>query len=597
MSGNPNKLSRFWQELKRRRVIHVITVYASAAFVLIELVNNLTEPLNLPAGLATIVVIVLAVGFPPAVILSWLYDLTGRGIEKTKPQQELKEGEKTVVPNAWRIATIISFVLIIGLVTINIVMGTRGLRPGDIESMVILPFNNFTGDDQLDWVAAGMHSILIGDMGTVTGLRVLGETTSNAYKKTDLTATEIAKKDNVDALVEPTLTCYGDMVCLQVKVITPYPEEKVLWVGDFMEDKSQILNLYKRIISDVAHELKVNLTLQEETMLAELMSVDTAAYNAYLKGIAYLDMLSPESWSVAIESFEKAIEIEPDWAAPYAGLANIGTYMNQAGFGSESDRLRMIYENLTKALELDPNSAEAHWANAVAAAWIEFDWKKAEKEFLKAIELNPSQARSHSFYAHVLTILRRTDEALYEGKLSQELDPENPFTLGLYVVVLVRAGKCQEALFYTEKALSIDPGHPFLFGKLSNVYECMGDYEKAFEEWKKINYARWETITDAELLVNVFYEQGFLAFNQELARIYEDLMAKDIPVSPWLVYLKYFNLGKYDKAMDYLEIYYEDNPHNPALPYLSTKSTYDKMKGNPRYIELLRKMNLPVSED
>ena len=113
MSGNPNKLSRFWQELKRRRVIHVITVYASAAFVLIELVNNLTEPLNLPAGLATIVVIVLAVGFPPAVILSWLYDLTGRGIEKTKPQQELKEGEKTVVPNAWRIATIISFVLII----------------------------------------------------------------------------------------------------------------------------------------------------------------------------------------------------------------------------------------------------------------------------------------------------------------------------------------------------------------------------------------------------------------------------------------------------------------------------------------------------
>ena len=105
MSTNPSKVSRFWQELKRRKVIHVITVYASAAFVLIELVNNLTEPLNLPAGLATIVVIVLAVGFPPAVILSWLYDLTGRGIEKTKPQQELKEGEKISVPNARMKAT------------------------------------------------------------------------------------------------------------------------------------------------------------------------------------------------------------------------------------------------------------------------------------------------------------------------------------------------------------------------------------------------------------------------------------------------------------------------------------------------------------
>jgi len=103
MAQRPNKLSQFWQELKRRRVVHVITVYASVAWVLIQLVDTLTEPLNLPTGLATIVVIVLAVGFPPAVILSWLYDLTGRGIEKTKPIEELGEGEKTVVPNAWRI--------------------------------------------------------------------------------------------------------------------------------------------------------------------------------------------------------------------------------------------------------------------------------------------------------------------------------------------------------------------------------------------------------------------------------------------------------------------------------------------------------------
>ena len=178
-------------------------------------------------------------------------------------------------------------------------------------------------------------------------------------------------------------------------------------------------------------------------------------------------MFNPESWSVAIENFEKAIEIEPDWAAPYAGLSDVGAYMNQIGFGSYSDKIIMIYENLNKALELDPNSAESHYRNAGTAAWTEFDWEKAEKEFLKAIELNPSHARSHSFYAHVLTILRRTDEALYEGKLSVELDPENPFTLGLYVVVLLNAGKCQEALFYLEKALSIDPDHPFLSGKLA----------------------------------------------------------------------------------------------------------------------------------
>ena len=596
MSHNPNKLSQFWQELKRRRVIHVITVYASAAFVFIELINNLSEPLNLPPNLATIVIIVLAVGFPLAIVLSWLYDMTSEGIEKTKALSEIREGEKTVVPNAWRIATIVSFVVIIGLVTINIVMGTRGLRPGDIKSMVILPFNNFTGDDRLDWVASGMHSSLIGDMGKVTGLRVLGETTSNAYKKTDMTATDIAKKDNVDALVEPTLTCYGDMVCLQVKVITPYPEEKVLWVGDFMEDKSQILRLYKRMTKKIADELKVSLTLQEETFLAESRIIDPEAYDAYLKGLSNNDMVSPESWSVAIESFEKAIEIEPDWAAPYAGLAEIGTYMNQFGFGSESDRIRMIYENLNKALELDPNSAEAHHSNAVSAAWIEFDWKKAEKEFLKAIELEPSKARSHSFYAHVLTILRRTDEALYHGKLSQELDPENPFSLGLYKEVLRYAGQCQEALFYIEKALSIDPDHPFLYGGLSVVYECLGDYEKVFEDWKENNYDRWKMMGgDVELLEEVFYEHGWIAFIQELTKLHEEAVAKGIQVSAGFFIDVYFDLGKYDKAMDYLDIIYEENNHNPHLPYFSAKPTYDKMKSNPRYIELLKKMNLPIN--
>jgi len=595
MQGNPNKLSQFWQELKRRRVIHVITVYASAAFVLIELVNNLSEPLNLPSNLATIVIIVLAVGFPLAIVVSWLYDLTSEGIEKSKALSEVREEEEKInVPNAWKIATIISFVVIIGLVTINIVMGTRGLRPGDVQSLVILPFDNFTGDDQLDWVAAGMHSSLIGDMGRIGGLRVLGKTTSKAYEETDLTAAEIANEHNVDALVEPTLTCYGEMVCIEIRVVTPYPEEKVLWVESYMEEKSQLLNLSNRIIKQIAEEIRIELSPEMVQRLAESRTVDPEALDAYLKGIAYLDLFSGESWFVAIESFEKAIEIEPDWAAPYAGLAEVGTYMNQAGFGPEADRIRMVYENLNKAFELDPNSTEAHQSNGITAAWVEFDWKKAEKEFLKAIELNPSQARSHSFYAHVLSILRRTDEALHHGKISQELDPENPFTLGLYVVVLMQSGICDKALFYLEKALSIDPDHPFLYGTLVDVYICLGDYEKVFVEGKKMHYERWDRLGDAELLEEIFYEQGYIAFNQELARIYEEAMANGIQVSPEFVYGKYFTLGKYDKAMDYLEIIYEENNRNPGLPYYSAKPIYDRMKGNQRYLELLKKMNLPI---
>jgi adenylate cyclase len=598
MPGRPKRLSRFWQELKRRRVIHVITVYASAAFVIIELVGNLAEPLNLPPHLSTIVIIVLAAGFPLAVILSWIYDLTAEGVEKTKPISEVREGEKRSVPNAWKIATYVSFVVIIGLVTINIVAGSRGLRPGDIQSLAILPFENFTGDDQLDWVADGMHSTLIGDMGKVHGLRVLGKTTSNTYRETDMTATDIARKHNVDALLEPTLTCYGDMVCIQVRVITTHPEEKLLWVEDYMEEKSQMLNLSNRIVKKIARELKVNLTQQEETLFAESRMVDPEAYDAHLKGIYCLDQINPQSIPIAIESFKKAIEIEPGWAAPYAGLSAAGSYMNQMGFGSVPDNLRLIYENLNKALELDPNSVESHMIDAGIAAWTEFDWEKAEEEFLKALELNPSHVPSHRFYAHVLTILRRTDEALYHGKISQELDPENPFTLGLYVVVLLHAGKCEEALYYLEKARSIDPDHYFLDGfKFVDIYSCLGEYEKAFEEWRKMKYEVWEKYGITELLERTFHEQGWMAFLKELTRLNEGVMVKDIQNIPWTLSDRYYRLGDYDKATDYLEMVYEQNNHDPNLPYWACKLPYDRMKGNPRYLALLKKMNLPVSDE
>jgi hypothetical protein len=139
MPEHPNKLIQFWKELKRRRVVHIITVYASAAFVLIELTNNLTGPLSLPSGLATVVIIILAAGFPLVIILSWMYDLSGRGMERTKPLSKAEKDTAREVSVPWKIATYISIVVIAGLVTLNIIEGKRSLRPGDIRSLVILP--------------------------------------------------------------------------------------------------------------------------------------------------------------------------------------------------------------------------------------------------------------------------------------------------------------------------------------------------------------------------------------------------------------------------------------------------------------------------
>ncbi len=261
MSQRRRNIPHFWQELKRRRVVHVITVYASASFVLIELVNNLTEPLNLPPRLSTIVVIILAVGFPLAVILAWIYDLTPEGIEKTKSVEETVGPEKTKVPNAWRIATYVSFVVIAGLLTFNIVGGPKGLRAGDIRSLVILPFDNFTGDDDLEYFVSGMHASLIGDMGQVGGLQVkVQDLLHLPSRDMEMTLPEIASELGVDAALETAVMCLGDTICIQLRLVSTTGDEKQLWVADYREEKSQVLNLYNRITKQIAEEVMVELT-------------------------------------------------------------------------------------------------------------------------------------------------------------------------------------------------------------------------------------------------------------------------------------------------------------------------------------------------
>jgi adenylate cyclase len=385
MPVNPKKLSRFWQELKRRRVIHVITVYASSSFVLIELVNNLTEPLNLPSSLATIVVIILGMGFPLAVVLSWIYDLTGEGIERTRPIDEVPEGQTAKVPNAWKIATYLSFMVIIALVTIHIVHGSDRLHAGDIQSLVILPFENYTGDDQLENMVSSMHSLLIGEMGRLSGLRVIGKTSSKMYRNADMSAKDIARQLNVDAVVEGTVMCLGDTVCMQFRLINTKGEEYQVWSDDYNEAKGKVMNLYNVITRQIANEVRIELTPEENRLLDKTKTIDKDAFDAYLRSYAHWDDLSEESTRVAIEYLNSAVEKDPGWAPLWAGLAQLYGVRMQMGFDPPETCIPKINENLNKALRLDPDYADIHFNNAIFGTWLEWNWEKGEKEFLQSI--------------------------------------------------------------------------------------------------------------------------------------------------------------------------------------------------------------------
>jgi len=261
-----------------------------------------------------------------------------------------------------------SIIIIASLLLFKIFSGGRQTRAGLIESVVILPFNNYTGADTLEYFVSGMHSSLIGEMGKISRLRTIGKTSSEIYKNAHKSVPQIAVELNVDAVIETDVMCLGDSICLQIRLISAIPEEKQLWIEDFREGRRQVLKLYPRIIQHMIENVNISISDDEKPSLDESRSVDPEAYDAYLQGRFYLDKISPESLQNAKESFKKTIEIEPDWAAPYAGLAEVGSYQKQIGLQPESDIIIMIYENLNKALELDPNSVESHYTKAMIAA-------------------------------------------------------------------------------------------------------------------------------------------------------------------------------------------------------------------------------------
>jgi tetratricopeptide (TPR) repeat protein len=368
-------------------------------------------------------------------------------------------------------------------------------------------------------------------------------------------------------------------------------EENELAVQDFSVEKSQILNLYPTMAKDIADRINVALSPQEEKLLAEARTVDLEAYDAYLKGFQYTGDYSLESLNKAREFYNSAIEKDPDWAPLYSGLAGVWLYLQHLGFESPSVAAPKIYENLNKAFELDPDLPDAHRYNAAIAHWTEWDWEKSEKEFIRALAINPNDATSRIWYAMLLETLQRTEEALMQGQLAFELDPLNPLIKLWYGGLLIWFGDCETALALTEEVLAVDPEH-FLANEtiLSAAFEC-GDYDRSFEAEK--NFLKKSLGFEKDIIKNIeriYDEQGFSAANEEIAHQYE-LFAENNQIGFLGMAQCYVKANQTDKAMDWIEWGFEI--HDPQMIYI-TVYPFEPLYDNPRFIKVIEKMNLPL---
>jgi len=590
MTEQQNRISRIWQELKRRRVIHVITVYASAAFVIIELTGNLSEPLNLPAALSTVVVIVLAVGFPFAIVLSWLYDLTAGTIVRTKPAKDLPEKETVQVPNAWKIATYLSFVVIAGLIVLNLAGRSDLIKPGMIQAVAVLPVSNYTGDENLDYVADGIHASLVTDIGKVHALRVTGETSTKAYRNTDKSAPVIGEELHVDLLIEATLTCYGDSICVLIRGVTTRKKEKQILSREYRVDRNEILSFYPQVVKEISREIKVELSPEEMRLLSKSRIVDREAYDAYLKARFYVNDFRKESLFQAIDNLNSAIEKEPDWAPLYAGLADFWLNIQLAGYEPPSVAVPKILENLNKALELDPDIAEAQYLKAMFAQWVEYDWEKSEKAFLKALAINPSDSWNRMMYAQLLLILQRNDEAEAHIELAAGLDPFNDETKLLYSATLVQAGNAEAALPVAEELLAKDSTNMNANQMMESAAFDLGVYDKVI---KALRYSLPFPIEENgyEEVVRVYSKAGIVAAYNELLKHMEQFAEKNY-VSFLDMSSRYIAANRPDKAMDWIEKGFEQR--DPLLGYIvASGRQFASLYENPRFMAICEKANLP----
>ena len=521
---------------------------------------------------------------------------SGTEKEKTKArtvslQSKSKSGKRMILITSILLAvTVIAVVMKLS----NFNGKNNAANAASIGSIVVLPFSNYTGQDSLDYFVDGMHSSLITDMGKVGSLRIPGATTSQVFKNSHKTIKEIASELKVDVALETAVMCLGqDSICFQTRLIKPGQEEVQLWTADYKIAKDQILNWYNGITKQIAEEVNVKLTHEEETLLSESRTIDKQVYEDYMKAHYYWGDASRESLQKAREHLNSAIQKEPDWAPLYSGLAQVWLVIQQMGYEQPSVAVNEIYRNIDKALELDPNLPDAHFLKAMLAHLVEWDWAKAEKEFLHALAVNPSDAQSRVLYAQLLCVLQRVDEAKIQGELAYELDPLDPYMKIWYSALLPAFGECKKAIAVVEELTAVDPGNYIANSEIFIAAYMCNDYDKVIKAEKYLLPVL--SINEGEIkeIERIYSEKGFVSAYEKIME-YLEKFAENNPIAFMDMAVRYIMAEQPEKAMDWIEKGYE--MHDPQMTYIATgiynlKPLFD----NPRFIAICEKMNLPVN--
>lgn len=486
-------------------------------------------------------------------------------------------------------AGIAGLLIIMAVIALSLFTG----RAEAIDSIAVLPLENLTGDIGQDYFVDGITDELIGQLAQISALRVISRTSVMQYKGVKRPLSEIARELNVDAVVEGTVQLVGDSVRIRVQLIDVLPEERNLWGQTYDRAMTDILVMFSEVARAIAGEIQVKLTPEEETHLASARQVNPEAYEAYLKGQFHWYKLTPEDFEMALQYFEFALEKDPNFALAYVGIAMVWGVRAQFGILSPREATPQLKAAVEKAFELDNTLAEVYSTLALLKGLMEWDWEGAEIAFRKAIELNPNNPDVRAYYSNFLMPMHRPDEAMVQIERALELDPFNALFKSFYGVDLMFMRRYDDAIEQFQNVLKTVPNHGVALDMLGLMFHQKQMYEKSLEI-KKAYFTSMGFYEGEKALTHGYEEAGYTGAMNSAAEVWEEL-SRVTYISPFMIADLHAYAGNKDRTLDWLERCFE--ARDPTMPYIGVMPhLVDLLGDDPRFQDLLRRMNLPELE-
>jgi TolB-like protein/DNA-binding winged helix-turn-helix (wHTH) protein/Tfp pilus assembly protein PilF len=503
--------------------------------------------------------------------------------------EDAKEAQNAVRPSrVFRYALLIIVPLILAALAYALYR-RESPRPA-MSSIMVLPLENISGNSSEEYFADGMTDALIGDLAKIKGLHVISRTSSMHYKGTKKSLPDIAREINVDAIVEGTVQRSGDRVVVRTQLIHA-PTDRHLWVGDYTRDVRDVLDLQSEIARAVAQEVRIQMTADEQARFASRRPVRPKAYDDYLQGrYLYWNKRTEENLNKAIALFQSAIKEDESYAPAYVGLADCYNALGAVQVASMPPREARQHaeEAATKALQLDGQLGEAYSALGYVKHF-NWDWTAAEQNHKRAIELNPSYANAHNFYASYLMSRGRIEESIAASNRARELDP---FSLSISAqrgFLFENARRYDEAIEQLRNVIGMDPTHYQALWILGHTYAANKQYDEAVAAAEKAVVVS-ERTPGALGMLGLAY--GLAGRKAEATKILNELLElnKTRYVTPAAFVNVYLGLGDNEQAFVWLEKAYQERSNFVA--YLKVFPLLDPIRSDRRFDDLIRRVGL-----